>query len=430
VTWGMPNKPSGRSVKKRELSFGWREVLFVPPLYAALVVSLACGQGSPRQHTGKGEARWRSCTSVPAPELAGAFEQIDRLLARTVSEQAVPGLAAGVICGRNLAWAQGYGVMALDDPRPVTPRTRFRIASLTKLFTASAVMLLKEQGVLALDDPAARYVPWIETVARPGESGETPITVAHLLAHTSGLPRDSRLTDFQRLFQPGREAAISALSSQKLQAQPGETNAYSNLGYAILGEIIAEAKGVGYAGFLEQEIFAPLEMTETLVHPAREDNVAWGHGPRGLDGARKKAGFWQLGFSTPAGGMASSVEELSEFLILHLAPYTGAQPRILSPSSLREMHEIHHMVDPERGGVGLGWAVEISNGQHVVYHGGELPEQTSFMLLDLRADIGVVVLTNAQDADANGMAQEVLRIVRGAVYDSITSVPAQAIPPG
>jgi CubicO group peptidase (beta-lactamase class C family) len=409
----------------------WREVLFAAPVYATLVVSLAsCGEASPRQHTTNGEAPSQGCTSAPAPELARAVEQIDRLLAGTVREQAIPGVAAGVVCGRDLAWAQGYGVMALDDPRPVTPRTRFRIASLTKLFTATAVMLLKDRGILGLSDPAARYVPWIETIARPEESGNRPITITHLLAHTSGLPRDSRLTDFRLLFQPAREEAIAAISSQELQARPGEANAYSNLGYAVLGEIIAEAAGTSYAQFLQQELFVPLGMAETLVHPTSEDDVAWGHGPRRPDGSRAKAGFWQLRFATPAGGMASSVEELSNFMILHLAPYSGAQPRLLSSSTLREMHDVHDMVDPERGGVGLGWAVEISNGQHLVYHGGELPEQTSFMLLDLRAGIGVVVLTNAQDADANGMAQEILRVVRGAVFDSATSFPAQSIPPG
>lgn len=334
-----------------------------------------------------------------------------------------------MVCGRDLAWAQGYGVMALDDTRPVTPQTQFRIASLTKLFTATAVMLLKDQGVLGLNDTAARYVPWIETVGRP-ESDGTPITIAHLLTHTSGLPRDSRLTDFSRLFQPAREAAIAALSSQQLQARPGEANAYSNLGYGVLGEIIAEAAGTSYARFLEQELFAPLGMGGTVAHPTPDDGTAWGHGPRRSDGSRTKAGFWQLRFATPAGGMASSVEELSKFVILQLAPYTGAQPRLLSPSTVREMHDVHHMIDPERGGVGLGWAVEISSGQHVVYHGGELPEQTSFMLLDLRGHIGVIVLTNAQDADANGTAQEILRIVRGAVFDSATPFPAQAIPPG
>lgn len=405
-------------------------MLFAAPVYATLVVSLAaCVEPSRREHRANGEVQPRSCTAAPAPELASAFRQIDRLLEEMVRERSIPGVAAGVVCGRDLAWAQGYGVMALDDPRPVTPQTQFRIASLTKLFTATAVMLLKDQGVLALNDPAARYVPWIETVRRP-ESGGTPITIAHLLTHTSGLPRDSHLTDFPRLFQPAREAAIAALSSQQLQARPGEANAYSNLGYAVLGEIIAEGAGTSYARFLEQELLAPLGMPGTLAHPTPDDGTAWGHGPRRLDGSRTKAGFWQLRFATPAGGMASSVEELSEFVILHLAPYTGAQPRLLSPSTVRQMHDVHHMIDPERGGAGLGWAVEISSGQHVVYHGGELPEQTSFMLLDLRGHIGVIVLTNAQDADANGTAQEILRIVRGAVFDSATSFPAQAIPPG
>lgn len=408
----------------------WRDVLFAVPVYATLAVLLAaCGEASPRQHTANGEVHPRSCTSAPAPELARAFERIDRLLAGRVREQSIPGVAAGVVCGRDLAWAQGYGVMALDDPRPVTPQTRFRIASLTKLFTATAVMLLRDQGVFALNDPAASYVPWIETVGRP-ESGGTPITIEHLLTHTSGLPRDSRLTDFPRLFQPDREAAVAALASQQLQARPGEANAYSNLGYAGLGEIIAETARTSYAQFLEQEVFAPLGMAKSLVHPTPDDDTAWGHGPRRPDGPRTKAGFWQLRFATPAGGMASSVEELSAFVILHLAPYTGEQPRLLSSSTLREMHDVHYMVDPERGGVGLSWAVEISKGQHVVYHGGELPEQTSFMLLDLQAGIGVIVLTNAQDADANGMAQEILRVVRGAVFDSATSFPAQAIPPG
>lgn len=319
--------------------------------------------------------------------------------------------------------------MALDDPRPVTPDTRFRIASITKLFTATAIMKLGESGALALDDPVRAHLPWFEIGRGPG-TGEAPVTLRHLLTHTSGLPRDSRLTDFGRLSQPGREQAIAALPSQRLQAPPGETLAYSNLGYGLLGEVIAEASGMGYAGYLEREILRPLGMTGTLVHPRPEDDVAWGHGPRRPDGSRPKAGFWELRFATAAGGMASSVRELSEFTILQLAPYLGAEPRILSPSALVEMHEVHHMLDPDRGGSGLAWGVEISDGQHLVYHGGELPEQTSFLLIDLRTRVGVMVLTNAQDADANGMAQEMLRIVRGGVLGPSAPIPHPAIPPG
>lgn len=398
---------------------GWLSVL--------LLVAAACQPAAdPSTSSGMGEVG-DTCRST-TPGLAHAFEQIDTLLARRLEAEAIPGIAAGVVCGGELAWSQGYGVMALHDARPVTSHTRFRVASITKVFTATAIMKLKDDGALALDDPARRHVAWFE-MRRPPGIGEAPVTIKHLLTHTSGVPRDSRLTDFRRLFQPTRAEAIRVLPSQSLQTPPGETTAYSNLGYGVLGEIIAETSGMSYPAYLEQKIFTPLGMTASLVHPTRDDDVAWGHGPRPRTGGRRRAGFWDLGFATPAGGMASSVEDLSKFVILHLAPHVGTQSAVLSPSTVQEMHEIHYMVDPDRGGVGLGWAVEISHGQHLVYHGGELPEQTSFMLIDLGAHIGVIVLTNAEGVDANGMAQEILRVVRTAVAPG-TAIPARAIPPG
>lgn len=351
------------------------------------------------------------------------------MLTGLLIEEDIPGLAAGVVYGNELMWAQGYGVMSVDDPRPVTPETRFRIASITKVFTAAAIMKLKQNGLLALEDSIRGHLSWFE-IGRPGGIGNTPVTIRHLLTHTGGLPRDSRLTDFRRLFQPGREAAIAALPSQNLQTPPGETIAYSNLGYGILGEIIAEASAISYTEFLEQKIFVPLGMTGTLVHPNQDDDVAWGHGPRRRNRPRTKAGFWDLGFATPAGGMASSVKDLSQFIIENLAPYLGTETRVLPPSALREMHEVHHMIDSDRGGSGIAWGVEISNNQHLVYHGGQLPEQTSFMLIDLRTKVGIIVLTNAQGVDANRIAQDILRVVRGAVLEPSTSFPVQAIPAG
>ncbi len=366
----------------------------------------------------------RNCP-LPAAASGEVFKKIDTMLADRREADGIPGLAAGIVCGSEPVWAKGYGVMALDDARPVTPQTRFRIASITKLFTATAILALVEDGVLGLDDPVQHHLDWFE-LRRSPDIGNEPVTIRQLLAHASGLPRDSSLTDFDRLYQPAREDAIAALPGQGLQSPPGESYAYSNLGYGVLGEVIAEASGMSYAEFLKQEVFMPLGMKNALVHPSPGDDVTWGHGPRGLTGSRDKAGFWELGFATPAGGMAASVEELADFMLLNLAPYAGARPRLLSAPVLRNMHDIHFLLDPERGGMGLGWAVEISNGQHLVYHGGELPEQTSFMLIDLHARVGIIVLTNAQDVDANGMAQEMLRTVRSALPGA--GFPFPAIP--
>lgn len=404
----MPNTPRGRALP-------W-----------AVLLLTGCA-APPVADTQAAATRPPGCDPA-APTLVSAFGGIDSMLAARRATDAVPGMAAAVICGTELAWAHGYGVMALDAPVPVTPATRFRIASITKLFTATAIMTLAANGAIRLDDAVHDHLSWF-TPRRTAEVGAAPVSIRHLATHTSGLPRDSRLTDFAQLFQPTRESAIAAVPSETRVTTAGRTAAYSNLGYAVLGELIAEASNMRFDDYLGREVLTPLGMPETLVHPDSAAEVAWGHGPLRPDGTRARAGFWELHFATPAGGMASSVLELSRFVALHLAPYRGLDPPLLPPRSIREMHRIQHMVDPERGGYGLGWGVEISHGQHVIYHGGELPEQTSFLLIDLHAHIGVIVLTNAQNADAGDIAQEILRMVRRAV-DPGGDVPVRAIPSG
>lgn len=380
------------------------------------------------ERSNEAEASATSRCSPDAPTLGDALERIDDMLDARRRAAAIPGLAAGVVCGDSLVFAAGHGIMAIDDSTPVNPRTPFRIASVTKLFTATAVVMQEEAGALGLDDPVKAHLDWFEII-RPPETGDAPITIRQLLTHTSGLPRDSRLTDFSRGFQPGRAEAVGALPDQRLRSPPGERYAYSNLGYGVLGEVVAETSGLSYAEFLERRIFEPLDMGRTLVHPSPEDHTTRGHGPLRSDGSRTKARFWDLGFATPAGGMASSVVDLARFVRLQLAPYLDAEPALPSADAIRDMHRVQFVMDPSRGGSGLGWAVETSNGQHLVYHGGELPDQTSFLLIDLKAHIGIILLSNAEDVDAGDLAQEVLRRVRRAVVGPGVPVPHPAIPP-
>lgn len=257
---------------------------------------------------------------------------------------------------------EGIGVISLDHPEPVRPSTPFRVASITKLFTAAAVMKLVDRGELNLDTPVDSIFSWFSP-RRPAGIGSRPIIVRHLLTHTSGLPRDSRLTDFSRMYQPSPEDAISAFPEEVLRSPPGERYAYSNLGYGVLGQIVAHVSGRSFDAFLEKEIFDSLGMWNTLVHPSPEDEITRGHGPIGPDGVRRPAGFWDLGFATPAGGIAASVEELAEFVKSQLSPYTGAGKTVLSNKSIRAMHDVQHLMDFERGGSGLGRGVEISGNQ-------------------------------------------------------------------
>lgn len=392
-------------------------------LVAALVTGgggglMACDRARPVEASQRGET-----AAVCSPEsvsLDSTLLRIEREIQEVMQREGIPGAAAGVVCGDSLIWSRGYGVLAVDDTESVTASTRFRIASVTKVFTAAAVMKLWEEGRIGLDDPVDRHLPWF-SLRRPPAVGTDPVTIRHLLTHTAGVPPNSSLTDFPRLYQPARRQAIAVLLSQALQSAPGASYSYSNLGYGVLGDLVATVSGVSYAEFLRREILRPLGMTTTLVHPRPTDHVAWGSGPLDRRKSRARAGFWDLGFFTPAGGMASSVHELGRFLAQQLAPYRGEPTVALRPGTLREMHRVQFPLAPgsiDLGvdgvtGVGLAWAVDRTTG-HVIYHTGGLPEQTSYLMIDLEAQVGMVFLTNAQGA-GRGVVESMLGHLRTAI---------------
>ena len=231
-----------------------------------------------------------------------------------------------------------------------------------------------------------------------------------MLTHTSGLPRDSKLTNFRELFQPTREDALNALPSQKMKSIPGQKYTYSNLGFALLGELISTLSGQSYESYIKNEILRPLGMKNSLVHPNFKSYTAWGHGPIKKEGKRDKAGFWNLRFATPAGGMATSVEELSYFVADQLIPYSSHSEAntILTENTIKDMHRVQYELNPDRGGSGLAWGVETSENRHLVYHGGELPEQTSYVLIDIKNQIGIIVLTNAQSVNVGKLSEDIL----------------------
>lgn len=220
-----------------------------------------------------------------------AIPKVDSLLSEHLKTENIPGMAAGVVCSDTLLWANGYGVWAVDNKRKVTPSTLFRVASITKLFTATAVITLHEKDLLGLDDPVTDHLSSFK-IQRPAGTGKQPVTIRHLLTHTSGVPRDSRLTDFSRLYQPGREKALRALPDQELQAPPGKTFAYSNLGYGILGELISEVSDMSYQEYLNREVLAPLEIPRT-PDPERLNRLgSWSDRDQPEKGESRILGTW------------------------------------------------------------------------------------------------------------------------------------------
>ena len=195
------------------------------------------------------------------PAAAGDFAAIDAYVAAQMDELRVPGLALGIVQGDQIVYLKGYGV-ANPAGDPVTAQMPFSIGSLTKSFTALAIMQLVEAGRLELDAPVRRYLPWFQVA---DDSASLNITLRHLLTHTAGLPRDLASSgapeDEQR---PERlEARLRGLRAVELE-QPLGTYGYSNAGYMVLAMVIQQVTGQSYEAYVGKQIFAPLGMSRSF----------------------------------------------------------------------------------------------------------------------------------------------------------------------
>src|SRR5918997_6643170 len=208
------------------------------------------------------------------------IEALEAFLLGRTETGAVPGLSVSVVKRDRLVWAKGFGLADLATTSPATPQTSYLWFSITKIVTATAVVRLAEDGKLDLDAPAEEYFRGFKVVSQP-----TPVTVRHLLNHSSGLANPLPIRWVRPAGAPDfdRGAFVERLLSKnrKLKSVPGERAAYSNLGYLALGEVISEVAGVGYEEYVCEEILSPLGMDRTgfsYPEPAGDD-AATGYQP-------------------------------------------------------------------------------------------------------------------------------------------------------
>jgi CubicO group peptidase (beta-lactamase class C family) len=275
-----------------------------------------------------------------------------------------------------------------------------RIASITKTFTATAIMQLRDQGKLQLDDPVAKHLP--SFAVRPREPGGHPITIRHLLMHVSGLPREADFPYWTTQEFPTREAILDALRDQEQFFQAETRWKYSNLAVTLAGEIVTSVSGEPWERYVKQHILDPLGMTSTVTDAPAERlaNLATAYGRRLPDLSRppRISGVQTRGLA-PAAGMASNVRDLAKYVALQFrtGPAGGAQ--VLSGASLREMQRVHWLNPDWQGGQGIGFQVRRAGDRTLVGHGGSLPGMRTQITFDARDKIGVIVLSNADDGN-------------------------------
>jgi len=364
-----------------------------------------------------------------APELArepGVAEAIT-LFSLWAEEQVayhgVPGLAIGVVHGGGLVWAGGYGAADLETGAPVTPDTTFRLGSVSKLFTATAILQLRDAGRLRLDDPVARLLPWFSIRTRFAEAG--PITIEHLLTHTSGLPREGPFPYWTTHDFPTIEELKEALPRLAALSPPGEAYRYSNLGLALLGQIVEAASGEPWASYVGRHLLAPLGMTRSSAHPSAEQiaGLARAYTRKFPDGSRRIMEFYETRAIAPAAAVVSSAADLARFAAFHLSGEAPAGEAPLAEATRKEMRRPHFVYPSWSGGRGLGFAISRRDGVTQVSHGGWIGgHRADFLLLPDR-DLAVVALTNADDASPGLFSRKAADLIGGAIARATAPAP-------
>ena len=319
------------------------------------------------------------------------------------------GVAVGVVRGGSLEWFFAQGVADAVSKEPVTADTVFRIGSITKTFTAIAVMQLQEQGLVYLDAPANDYLRTFQLV--PAKAAFRPATVRHLLTHTAGVGYFRRLADLLHPLAGSGDRARSLLPLAEyyrdgllVEVEPGTKWVYSNHGFAALGQIVEDVTGQALDRYLREHIFDPLGMDHTdLVRSERvSSRLATGYvlRPRGL----KPAGDYQV--PTPGGGgVYSTAQDMTRYLAALLNGGANSHGQVLKPGSLACMFQPHFRPDPRVPGMGLGFEPGEEDGHQTVHKGGILPGFLSAIALAPEKRIGVVVLTNTGGLDPRGIAE-------------------------
>jgi CubicO group peptidase (beta-lactamase class C family) len=341
-------------------------------------------------------------------KLAAAFPGIDKLVTDFMARAHVPGAAWGIVIDGELAHLGVAGYRELPSKSPVTRDSVFRIASMTKSFTAMAVMKLRDEGRLSLDDPAERYVPELKTLRYP-TSDAPRLTVRHLLSHATGFPEDNPWGD-QQLDATEEQFTRMLEQGIPFSNPPGVEYEYSNYGFAILGRIVSNVSGQPYRTYIAESILRPLGMTSTTLEPAAVPDDRLAHGYRWEDETWKEEPPLPDGAFGAMGGMLTSVSDLSKYVGAFLAawpPRDGGEAGPVRRASLREMQQIWRSRPsivtrapdgtPNLNSGGYAYGLRVSQScafEHIVAHSGGLPGYGSLMQWLPDYGVGIIAFGN------------------------------------
>ncbi len=311
-------------------------------------------------------------------------DRVDDLMRATLAERHIPGAALAVIHKGRVVKMKGYGLASIEFGVPVTTTTAFEIGSVSKQMTAAAIMLLVEDGKVGLDEPVSKYI------AGTPESWR-PVTIRHLLTHSSGVKSYSSLDGFELIKRQRVGDFLRKLSPYPLEYTPGDRNIYSNSGFTILAYVIEAVSGKPFIEFMRERIFRPLGMNSTTdrdpeyLIPNRAVGYEW-------RGNRYAGRDWDLTDLLGAGTIVSTIEDMTKWD----AALNGRA--FLTPASRAEWWKAYTFNNGERSIYGFGWRLSEIRGHKVIGHTGQTSGFNSVNNRYVDDGLSIIVLSNTGES--------------------------------
>jgi CubicO group peptidase (beta-lactamase class C family) len=353
-----------------------------------------------------------SC-GVAQEQNATVEQRFDALIEQGLKDAPLPGIAIGIVQHGQLVYARGFGAQRLGDPaKPVTPRTLFHMASITKTFVATSVMQLWELGKVDLDAPITKYVPYF----RIDDTRYVKITVRQMLSHSSGMP-DVEDYEWNRPQDDdgALERYVRSLAGMKLRLlfDPGTSFSYSNMAYEVLGDLIAKVSGRTFEDYVEANILRPLSMNDSALLLKKADSALLAQGYTRLDdndhaGLRQVAAYPFNRIHSPSSDLMSNITDMAHWAVVNLNLGELDGKRILKRSTYDLMWkptvDVVSCRDPERKNcqkgsrqVGISWFLQKRTGTNIIFHNGEDDGFMARFILVPEANMALIWMCNYDD---------------------------------
>lgn len=331
---------------------------------------------------------------LSAAEIRAAIALAEAQMDYELRSRKIPGMSAGIVYDQALIWSRGYGYANVEKQIPADARSVYRCASITKLFTSTMMMMLRDAGKLSLDDPLEKYAPEFK-ISSPFADAR-PATFRMVSSHAAGLPREGYHEGWADLEMLTAEEMLATLATSEMLMPTMTQPKYSNLGISLLGYTLGKIAGQPFYEFVKENILTPLGMNDTGFERSPYTDAHYAQGYNKDVDKTTAAPDWDPRGWGPAGGIYSTITDIAKFMSLQFtdAPAGATPSQILGSSTLREMHMPVNIAPDFKSAYGLGFGIAQVANQKIIGHSGSVPGYRTNIAMVPALKIGVAVFTN------------------------------------